>query len=92
MAYQPLQCSLYDLIEVFCMRGYEILIETTQTSVIQGQALTTRTSSTQEEFIQVKSPQGLQEIRLDKITAITVLSEGAGFGRVEFGAGPCDIA
>lgn len=26
MAYQPLKSCLYDLIEVFCMRGYDIMI------------------------------------------------------------------
>jgi Rho-binding antiterminator len=91
MAYQPLACSLYDLVEVFCMRGYDIVIETTEAKVVEGTALTTRTSSTDGEFIQVESAHGLWEIRLDKVIAITVLSDGSGFGRVEFGAGPCAV-
>ena len=91
MPYQPLKCSLYDLVEVFCMRGYDILIETTEAEVVEGTALTTRTSSTDGEFIQVKSAQGLREIRLDNVIAITVLSDGSSFGRVEFGASPSAV-
>lgn len=91
MAYQPLDCSLYDIVEVLCMRGYDILIETTEDELLQAKALTTRTSSTEGEFIQVESSQALREIRLDMIVAITVVTEGSGFDRIEFGSNSCAI-
>lgn len=71
------------------MRDYNLMIEATEAELVEGKALTTRTSSIGVEFIQVESPQGLCEIRLDKVIAITVLSDGSSFGRVEFGASPC---
>lgn len=70
------------------MRGYDIMVEATEAKLVEGKALTIRTSSADGEFIQVESPQGLREVRLDKVVAITVLSDGTSFGRIEFGGSP----
>jgi hypothetical protein len=42
------------------MRGYAIMVEATEAKLVEGKALTIRTSSTDGKFIQVESPQGLR--------------------------------
>lgn len=58
------------------------LIDGTQT---QAQAITTRTAPDKEEFFCVKTPEGLREIRLDQLCAITPIGRSAQlFGRIDF--------
>jgi Rho-binding antiterminator len=49
--------------------------------------LTTRTAPSKEEFLQFAD--GIEEVRMDQLAAITPLDDGASFGRVELGNSFC---
>lgn len=89
MSYEPLDCGLYDLVELFCMHRYELCVETVDGELIYARAWTTKTAPTHEEYLQLVSSRGIQEVRLDMIAAITVLTGGTGFVRTRFGSSSC---
>ncbi|MDP9939965.1 Rho-binding antiterminator [Ectopseudomonas alcaliphila] len=80
--YQPLACALYDYLEIACMHCYQLDIELVDGSRLQGQALTTETTASKEEFLLVRTPDGEQRLRMDRLLAITPQNAGASFGRV----------
>ncbi|VXC40938.1 Protein rof [Pseudomonas sp. 8Z] len=80
--YQPLACNLYDYLEIACMRRYRLLIELTDGSNLEGQALTTETTANKEEYLHVLNASGTQRLRLDHLVAISALDERASFDRV----------
>lgn len=83
--YKPLHCDLHDYLEIACLCGYTLDIELTDGQRLTARAITTRTSSSQEEVLKVETTVGRQEIRLDQLLAITPLDENARFGRVVLG-------
>ncbi|WP_306163351.1 Rho-binding antiterminator [Pseudomonas sp. B14-6] len=91
MKYQPLDCSLYDFIEIVCMRNYELKVELLDGECLKARALTTKISTSKEEYLQLESPGRIQEVRLDMILAITILEENSGYLRKEFTNNSCTI-
>ncbi|MDP9941367.1 Rho-binding antiterminator [Ectopseudomonas alcaliphila] len=81
-AYQPLNCDLHDYLEIACMHGYRVLIELLEGPSFEALALTTRTTASKEEFLVVQGEAGQQDLRLDRLQAITPLNAGASFGRI----------
>ena len=95
--YTPIQCQLYDYIEIACMRHYHLDIELTSGDIISGLALTTKIKNKQEYLVislettpdkiapEVKdtTQNKEQEIRLDLIKSLTALDENAEFKTVE---------
>ena len=80
--YKPLHCDLHDYLEIACLCGYRLDIELTNGQRLTARAITTRTASTWEEFLEVETTDGRLEIRLDQLLAITPLDNNARFGRV----------
>ncbi|WLG96795.1 Rho-binding antiterminator [Pseudomonas sp. FP198] len=80
--YKPLHCDLHDYVEIACLCGYMLDIELIDRQHLTARAITTRTASTREEFLEVETADGCQEIRLDRLLAITPLDKHARFGRV----------
>lgn len=87
--YQPMNCDLYDYLEIACMRGYRLDIEMKDGARLVAKALTTRTSSDKEEFLCLETADGEQEVRLDQLLAITPTDANVQFGRVVFSEGVC---
>ena len=83
--YRPLHCDLHDYLEIACLCSYTLDIELTNGQRLTARAITTRTASTREEFLEVETTEGRQEIRLDQLLAITPLDKNARFGRVVLG-------
>ena len=92
MTYTPIQCQLYDYIEIACLRHYTLSIKLLDGSEIEGRAETTKIQDKQEFLIiKVAADQGQKEekkeenmpIRLDKIKSITALDENAEFKTVD---------
>ncbi|KQW13010.1 MULTISPECIES: Rho-binding antiterminator [Pseudomonas] len=83
--YKPLHCDLHDYLEIACLCDYTLDIELTNGQRLTAQAITTRTSSTREEFLEVETAEGRQEIRLDQLLAIKPLDKDARFGHVLLG-------
>ncbi|MDQ3203687.1 MAG: Rho-binding antiterminator [Pseudomonadota bacterium] len=90
-AYQPLNCDLHDYLEIACLRGYRLGIELIDGGRLVAKALTTRTSSTKEEFLCLEALDGPLEIRLDQLLAITPLDDNAQFKRIELAGASCSI-
>lgn len=80
--YKPLDCDLHDYLEIACLYGYALDIELTDGQRLTARAITTRTSPTREEFLEVETADGRQDIRLDRLLAITPQDKNARFGRV----------
>ena len=87
--YQPLACDLYDYLEIACMHRYQLDIELVDGSHLQGQALSTETTASKEEFLLVHTSDGQQRLRMDRLLAITPQDAGASFGRVLLGGKRC---
>lgn len=85
--YTPLNCDLYDYLEIACMHGYRLKVELVDGTHFEGRPVTTRTAPSKEEFLQFA--EGLDDIRLDQLAAITPLDEGASFGRVDLNNAFC---
>lgn len=83
--YKPLHCDLHDYLEIACLCGYTLDIELIDGQRLTARAITTRTASTREEFLEVETTDGHQEIRLDQLLAITPQDKNARFGRVVLG-------
>lgn len=87
--YRPMNCDLYDYLEIACLRGYRLDIELKDGARLEARALDTRTSAEKEEFLRVETANGQQEIRLDQLLAVTPLDANAEFGRVVFTDAVC---
>ena len=87
--YQPLACALYDYLEIACMHCYQLDIELVDGSRLQGQALTTETTASKEEFLLLRTTAGEQRLRMDRLLAITPLDAGASFGRILLSSKRC---
>lgn len=87
--YQPLACDLYDYLEIACMHCYQLDIELVDGSRLQGQALTTETTASKEEFLLLRTTTGEQRLRMDRLLAITPLDAGASFGRILLSSKRC---
>ena len=82
--YQPLNCDLHDYLEIACMSHYRLNIEINDGESFVATALTTRTTSSKEEFLVLQNEDHQFEIRLDKLRAITPLDTNASFGCITF--------
>jgi len=86
-SYTPIQCQLYDYVEIACMRHYRLDIELISGEIITGKALTTRIKDKQE-FIVVTTDMDSeennkeQEIRLDLVKSLTALDDNVEFTMV----------
>ncbi|WP_192985320.1 Rho-binding antiterminator [Ectopseudomonas composti] len=87
--YQPLACDLYDYLEIACMHHYQLDIELVDGTHLQGEALTTETTASKEEFLLVRTADGEQRLRMDSLLAITPQNAGASFGRVLLSGNRC---
>ncbi len=88
MPYTPIQCQLYDYIEIACLRHYTLSIKLLDGEEVKGRAETTNIEDKQEFLVvSVENGQDQKEanisIRLDKIKSITALDENAEFKTVE---------
>ncbi|QNH04976.1 Rho-binding antiterminator [Pseudomonas sp. B11D7D] len=87
--YQPLACDLYDYLEIACMHHYQLDIELVDGTRLQGEALTTVTIASQGEFLLVRTADGEQRLRMDRLLAITPQDAGASFARVLLSGSRC---
>lgn len=86
--YQPLACDAYDYLEIACMHRYQLAIELVDGSHLLGQALTTQTTA-KEEFLLIRTSDGEQRLRMDRLLAITPQEANASFGRVLLSGNRC---
>ncbi|WPC03938.1 Rho-binding antiterminator [Pseudomonas benzenivorans] len=87
--YRPLNCDLYDYLEIACLHRYLLRIELLGGECLEVEALTTQTTASKEEFLLVRDAAGERRLRLDRLLAITPLTPGASFARVRLNVGGC---
>ena len=78
--YKPIDCNLYDYLEIACLHRYEVKLQLRDGSVVHGFARTTKTQKDGEYLMVDEST----ELRLDQISQLEVLSEPRSFDSVTF--------
>ncbi|MDJ0760962.1 MAG: Rho-binding antiterminator [Woeseiaceae bacterium] len=81
---KTLGCELYDYVELACMYHYKLRVCTTDGQSLEGTAMDARADGNGNEFMVMRSPGRELLIRLDAITTMETLTEGAGVGEVRF--------
>ncbi|WP_394193646.1 Rho-binding antiterminator [Pseudoalteromonas atlantica] len=72
MTYQPIKCSDYDQLELFCMQQARVTITTTNDETLIGKAINLENHKGQGEFLLIScEKQGEHKVRLDEIKAIS---------------------
>lgn len=89
--YRPIDCSLYDYIELACVHHYRVRIQLSvryagdeADASISGYAQTTRVVKEEGEFLQLKVDEHIGSVRLDHIVSMEALDDGASFGVIFF--------
>lgn len=80
--YRPISCDLHDHLEIACLRRLRLRVELTDATQVEGRALTTVSTVDKEEFLRLECADGLRELRLDRLHAISALDDESGFGRI----------
>ncbi|CAM4032863.1 MULTISPECIES: Rho-binding antiterminator [Pseudoalteromonas] len=71
MTYQPIKCTVYDQLELFCIQQAKVTITTTDDETLIGKAINLENYKGQGEFLLIKCEgQGEHLVRLDQIKAI----------------------
>ncbi|MCK7226324.1 Rho-binding antiterminator [Enterobacter asburiae] len=81
-SYNPIDCDLHDYLEIACLYRYWLRIELSDGSCFDAKALTTRTTSDREEYLEIECNGMERKIRLDFLSSITPLAAGAAFGKI----------
>jgi len=84
--YRAISCDLHDHLEIACLRRLRLQVELTDGTQVEGRALTTVSTPAKEEFLRLESADGVRDLRLDQLHAITALDDESGFGRVVLSA------
>lgn len=80
--YRPIDCGAYDYLEIACMDRYRVELQL-EDDVLSGTAdgLETREG---QEFLRLATSAGNEDIRIDRIQRMTVLTRPARFEYHEF--------
>jgi len=81
--YIPIDCNLYDYLEIACLLAYEVELALSDGSSLRGVAMTTRTSAN-AEFLVLKVSGNDLSVRLDLLVTLQVLSKPRQFDSVLF--------
>lgn len=81
--YQPIDCDIYDYLEIACMRAYTLHLELSDGRVLDATAQTTVIDRDKNEWLQVIYNNTAERIRLDHICAFVPMEDNASFGRIE---------
>ncbi len=82
--YQPIDCALYEYLEIACMQRYTLRIRATGGRILIGTASDTLTTAEKIEYLLLEVGGTTQHLRLDEIVQIEPLSPGSRFGVIRF--------
>ena len=82
--YHPIDCGLYDYIEIACLYRYVLRISTRGGEILIGTALDTEIAADKSECLKLSGESGVRRVRLDHLLSIEPLTADARFGRVDF--------
>ncbi|WP_148717358.1 Rho-binding antiterminator [Chitinolyticbacter meiyuanensis] len=81
--YSPISCELHDYLEIACTYRYPLLVERHGAPDCEGVAIDVF-GARGSEFLRLSTRDGVLDVRLDKLVAITPQHQGARFGRVVY--------
>ena len=81
--YQPVDCGLYDHLEVACLHGYEVSLALRNDETDQGVAITVG-ARREGEFLTLATDKNKKEYRLDELSSLRVLSYPRSFDEISF--------
>ncbi len=81
--YQPIDCQLYDYLEIACMDAYDIQVTLREGQTVRGKASTTETRK-DGEYLIINTASGTESVRLDQLMTLDVESEARRFDSVSF--------
>jgi len=81
--YHPVDCGLYDHLEVACMHGYEVMLTLRSGKTDQGIAVTVEARGG-GEFLTLEVNQNKREYRLDELRSLRVVSSPRTFDEISF--------
>lgn len=81
--YTPINCGIYDYLEIACMHAYDVALELHDGSNLQGKALTLRIEQSIEVLV-IQTDNEAQPVRLDSIEKLKVLSSPRQFDDIQF--------
>ncbi len=86
--YTPIDCNLYDYVEIACLYRYPVRIATTTGDIVTGTAATTTIDRDENgdkvEYLELDVDGSPARIRLDSLSVLEPLVEDARFGKVRF--------
>ncbi|MEM8815517.1 MAG: Rho-binding antiterminator [Pseudomonadota bacterium] len=84
--YSPIDCNLYDYIEIACLYRYSLRIATVSGEILTGTAVDTEIDSDKAEYLKLQNGNSVRRVRLDYLHSIEPLTQNARFGKVDFTA------
>ena len=81
---RQIKCDLHDYVEVMCLFNYELEIVTIENEIIYGKALDVKNMKGKGEYLKIIHENQIDNIFLDKIEKINVLTNNARFTQVKF--------
>lgn len=82
--YTPIDCNLYDYVEIACMYRYPVRVATTDGAIATGLAIDTLIDKDKAEYLKLAVDGEERLVRLDTLTALEPLAPNAKFGKVRF--------
>jgi len=82
--YTPIDCSLYDYVEIACMYRYPVRVATSDGETVTGVAVDTVTGADKSEFLALDVDGCVRRLRLDTLEELEPMVGNARFGKVRF--------
>jgi Rho-binding antiterminator len=79
-----ISCQTHDYIEIACLYGFQIRLQLTDGSTLQGKAITTETSSDKREWLILQQSTGKIQIDLMQIKSMQSLTPNSHFEQINF--------
>ncbi|MDV5170323.1 Rho-binding antiterminator [Photobacterium rosenbergii] len=80
--YQPIDYTLQNYLEQACDAHYDVLLELTDDSTVEGQCINTEIHPDRSQWLVCKTQYQYTKIRLDFIAKIKSLTPGSSFSEV----------
>ena len=81
---KPIDCDLYDYLEIACMHRYQMRVTLDSGAVLRGRAVTTATQPDKTEMLVLLTRQGNQNVAMHQLKRIDIETKGATFQHLEF--------
>ena len=76
--------DLYDYVEIACLHRHDVRVRTTDGQSLTGTVLDARSDGLGNEFLVLRAPDRTLLVRLNAVTTMETLTDGARAGEVRF--------